>query len=149
MPMFGRNRRSPADPRSLSATVEEQDECWHVTWLGERNELPDLEAASLTEATDLAAKMAQALDTARGRPSGAVLSFAIYPRGAGNNALVYDVSGGPGQFKARDTQDSGQQVHAANLEELVAAARHQAWTDYAMLCWVRPLEELPTEQLEQ
>jgi hypothetical protein len=150
MPVFGRNRRSSADPRMI-AKVEEQDECWRVAWLGHgENKPPDYEAASLTEVTDLATARALAVYAAAGRrPPDAVLTFAIYPRGHGASVVFYEISGSPGQFKARYIEDGTRQVQAPNLDELVAAVRQQAGVDYAMLGWVRPMAELRTKWLEQ
>jgi hypothetical protein len=36
MPMFGRNRQSAGNAWSLSATVEEGEDGWRVTWFGGR-----------------------------------------------------------------------------------------------------------------
>lgn len=150
MPVFGRNRQPPADAWSLSADVEEEEACWRVTWFGNRrNEPPDFQAASLTEVTDLAATAALARYVAGPQPPGAVLGFAIYPRKSGKTGVLYDVSGRPGQFEARDVQASARQVQAASLEELVEAVRQQAGADIAMLRWVRPFAELPVECLEE
>jgi hypothetical protein len=150
MPLFGRNRQSPVDAWSLSANVEEEEECWRVTWFGNSgNQPPDFEAANLTEVTDVAATGALALYAAGPRPLGAVLAFAIYPRKPGKKGVLYDVSGSPGQFKARDMQNMAHQVDAANLEELIEAVRQQAGADIAMLRWVRPFAELPIEWLAQ
>jgi hypothetical protein len=146
MPVFGRKRQSPADPRALTATVEEQDECWRVTWLGDgNNEPPEYEAPSLTEVTELATAGVRAECALGRRTASAVLTFAIYPRGSAEEGLLYEISGSPGQFRARSVDDGARQVLAANLEDLVAAVRQEARPDYAMLCWVRPLAELATE----
>jgi hypothetical protein len=146
MPMFGRKRQSPADLRALTATVKERDECWRVSWLGDgSNEPPEYEATSLTEVIELATSGALAECALGRRTPGAILTFAIYPRGSGEEGLLYEISGRPGQFKARSVEDGARQVQAANLEELVAGVRQEARPDYAMLCWVRPLAELPTE----
>ena len=99
--------------------------------------------------TELATSGALA-ECAQGRRApGAVLTFAIYPRGSGEEGVLYEISGRPGQFKARSVENDARHVQAANLEELVAGVRLEARPDYAMLCWVRPLAELPTEWLEQ
>jgi hypothetical protein len=99
--------------------------------------------------TDLAATAALAMYAVGLRPPGAVLAFAIYPRKAGKKGVLYDVSGGPGQFKACDMQGSHPEVEAADLEQLVKAVRQNAGADIAMLRWVRPFEELPIEWREQ
>jgi hypothetical protein len=150
MPLFGRNRQSSVDEWSLSATVEEDEEGWHVSWFGDgKTQPPEFEGAGLTEVTDLAATAALALYAVGPKPPGALLGFAIYPRKAGKKGVLYDVSGGPGGFKARDMQGSHQEVGAADLEQLVEAIRQNAGADIAMLRWVRPFEELPIEWIEQ
>jgi hypothetical protein len=150
VPIFGRNRQSPAAGWSLSADVEEEEACWRVTWFGDRkNAPPEFEAATLTEVTDLAATAALALYAAGPQPRGSVLGFAIYPRRSGKTEILYDVSGSPGQFEARDMQTGASQVQAASLEELIEAVRQQAGPDIAMLRWVRPFTDLPAEWLEE
>lgn len=152
MPLFSRNRPPDTGAWSLSAYVEEEEEeeGWRVTWFGEtKTEPPELEAASLTEVTDIAATAALAMYSLGPKPPGAVLGFAIYPRKAGKKGVLYDVSGGPGQFKARDMQGSHQEVEAADLEQLVEAVRQNAGADIAMLRWVRPFAELPMEWIEE
>jgi hypothetical protein len=144
--VFGRNWRSPKDRFVLSANVQEQDECWHLTWLGDgRMTPPDYEAASLTEVTDLATAAALAAYRAGPRVRGAMLTFAIYPDGHGTREFLYKISGSPGRFKARCIEDDTRYVQAADLEQLIKAARRQAHTDYAMLIWIRPLEEFLAE----
>jgi hypothetical protein len=146
VPLFGRNRRALADPRALSANVQEQDECWRVTWLGDgENKLPEYEAASLTEVTDLATAGALAAYRTGHRPPGAVLTFVIFPRGYGTRELLYEISGTPGRLKARFIEDDTRQVEAPDLDQLIKAARQQAHTDYAFFSWVRPLADSPAQ----
>jgi hypothetical protein len=146
MPLFGRNRQPVADDPNLGGFVEEGDDGWRVSWdEGGGNNPPELQAASLTEVTDLATAAA----LARPRPSGGVLAFAIYPRKSGKKGVLYDVTSSPGQFTARDMQGSHREVGAANLDELLAEVRQQAGPDIAMLRWVRPFGELPSRGLEE
>jgi hypothetical protein len=150
MPLFGRNRQSPMEAWSLTANVEEGTDGWRVTWFGDgKTQPPEFEEAGLTKVTDLAARAALALYAVGPRPPGTVLGFAIYPRTAGKKGAMYDVSGGPGRFRARDMQGSQQEVEAADLEQLVEAVRQNAGADIAMLRWVRPFAELPTELPDQ
>jgi hypothetical protein len=145
MPLFGHNRRSRRDPRALFAIVQEQDECWRVTWPGDaENKPPDFEATSLTEVTDLATAEALAVYRAGRQTPGAILTFAIYPRGYGTSGHMYEISGSPGRLSARYIEDGTRQVEAADLEQLVKAVRRQAHTDYVMLSWVRPLADFPS-----
>ena len=78
----------------------------------------------------------------------AELQFAIYPCDYGNAALTFDVSGCPGSFTATNMfDDSGPDVSAGTLEELVAEVRRQPDGAAAMLRWPRPFAELPTAAL--
>jgi hypothetical protein len=149
MPLFGRKRASLEQEWCLSADVEEDEEGgWRVTWFGDSKGLPrQSEGATLTEATDTAATAALAVYSLGPQPPGAVLGFAIYPRTSGKNGALYDVSGCPGQFAAREMAGSDREVQAASLEDLVVAVRRQAGDEIAMLRWVRPFSELPAEPL--
>jgi hypothetical protein len=143
-------RRQRFETGSLTCMVSARDDGWQLTWVGEgRNEPPDFEADTLTEATDQAAAAALALYMVGPRPPGAELDFAIYPWDYGRNAAIYDVSGAPGQFRAKDIQGSDREVEADSLEGLVAAIRAQPGGDVAMLRWLRPFAELPAEWLDQ
>jgi hypothetical protein len=111
-------------------------------------EPPEFEAASLTEAVDQAATAALALWSARPPIPGAQLDFAIYPWRYGKNGAIYDIGGAGGHFTARDTMGSNSEVQAPSLAGLVEAVSHEPGGDAAMLRWVRPFAELPTDALE-
>jgi hypothetical protein len=116
MPVFDRNRQSAVTAWSLSATVEEGEEGWRVSWFGDgKTQPPEFEGAGLTEVTDLAATAALAMYAVGPRPLGAMLGFAISPLKVGKKGVLYDVSGGPGHFKARDMQGSHQEVESRRL----------------------------------
>jgi hypothetical protein len=54
--------------------------------------------------------------------SGATLQFAIYPWDYALNAPIYDISGTPGQFRARDIQGSDREITA------------ESWKDWSKPC---------------
>jgi hypothetical protein len=99
-------------------------------------------------ATGQAATAAPALWSTRPLVPGARPDFAIYPWRYGRNGAIYEISGGPGGFTARDTVGSNREVRAPGLEGLVEAVRREPGGDAAMLRWVRPSAELPTDALD-
>jgi hypothetical protein len=151
MPLFSRNRHRAPETGSITCIVSADEDGWHVSWIGEgSNEPPDFQpSGSLTEVTEQAAKAALALYEVSPKPPGAELQFAIYPWDYGADGAIYDVSGSPGLFKARDIQGSEREVEAESLEGLVEAVRHEPGGDIAMLRWIRPFAELPAEWLQQ
>ena len=148
MPRFGRGRSRPASGLLTGVISAKQDE-WEVFWIGEgRNEPQEFLAPSLTEAADQATTAALAMYVVGPMLPDAELQFAIYPWDYGKNAPMYDISALPGQFRARDIQGSDREITAESLEGLVAALRGEPSGDKAMLRWVRPFAELPTELLD-
>jgi hypothetical protein len=146
MPRFG--RRSHARPALLTGVISADDAEWEVFFVGDRMKEPArFTAASLTEAADQATAAALAMNMARPL-SGAALQFAIYPWDYALNAPIYDISGTPGQFRARDIQGSDREITAESLEGLVEALRTEPAVDRAMLRWERPFAALPTDALE-
>ncbi len=149
MPLF-RRKADPAAARMLTCLVFAKAGSWEVSWMSDstRKEPPEFEAASLTEAVDQAAAAAQTLWSTLPPIPGAEVDFAIYPWRYGRNGAIYDITGGPGGFTARDIQGSDREVRAASLEGLVEALSREPGGDVAMLRWVRPFAELPTQALE-
>jgi hypothetical protein len=149
MPLFGR-KTNPDIAGVLTCLVSAEDDAWAVSWMSDntRKEPPEFEAASLTEAVDQAATAALALWSVRPLVPGALLDFAIYPWRYGKNGAIYDISGRPGDFTARDIQGSNREVRASSLEGLVEAVSQQPGGDVAMLRWDRPFAELATDALE-
>jgi hypothetical protein len=78
----------------------------------------------------------------------AELQFAIYPWDYGKNASIHDISVLPAQFRARDILGSDREISAESLEGLVAALATEPSGDKAMLRWIRPFAEMPTEVLD-
>ena len=146
MPLCG--RKPSRNTWSVACLVSAERDGWQVSWIGEgKNEPAEFEAASLTEATDQAARAALALYAVGPRPPGADLQFAIYPWDYGRNGAIYDISGSAGKFKARGIVGSEREIAAESLEGLVAALRQEPRGDTAMLQWIRPFAGLPAEWL--
>jgi hypothetical protein len=150
-PAVSRNGHRAVKTGSIACLVSADEDGWRVSWIGEgSNEPPGFETpGSLTEVTGQAATAALALYEVGPKPPGAELAFAIYPWDYGKNGAIYDVSGGPGMFKAREFQGSEREVEAESLEGLVEAVRNEPGGDIAMLSWIRPFAELPAEWLQQ
>ncbi len=150
MPLF-RRKADPALARVLTCLVFAKSDSWEVGWMSDntKKEPPEFEAASLTEAVDQAATAAQALWSTLPPIPGAEIDFAIYPWPYGRNGAIYDISGGPGGFTARDIQGSDREVRAASLEALVETLSREPAGDIAMLRWRRPFADLPTEWLDE
>jgi hypothetical protein len=148
MPLFRRNS-DPDLARTLTCMLTAEDGVWAISWLSDntKKEPPEFEAASLTEAADQAATAALALWSTLPLIPGAQLDFAIYPRRHAKIGAIYDISGGPGDFTARQFQGSEREVRASSLEGLVEAVSQQPGGDIAVLRWVRPFAELPTDAL--
>jgi hypothetical protein len=151
MALFGRKYRSDDTAGLLTCMVSAEDDEWSISWLSDNTnkEPPEFEAASLTEAVDQAGTAALALWSTRFLIPGAQLDFAIYPWRYGKNGAIYDISGVPGGYTARDIVGSDREVQAPSLEGLVEAISHEPGGDVAMLRWVRPFAELPTAGLEE
>jgi hypothetical protein len=149
MPLFSR-KTNPELARTLTCMLFAGDGVWAINWMSDnaRKEPPEFEAASLTDAVEQAATAALALWSPRQLVPGARLDFAIYPWRYGKNGAIYDISGGPGDFTARDIVGSNREVRAPSLEGLVEAVGHEPGGDAAMLRWVRPFAELPTDALD-
>jgi hypothetical protein len=151
MALFGRKYRSNDLAGRLTCTLFAENDVWAISWMSDntKKEPPEWEAASLTEAVDEAATAALALWSNRFLVPGAQLDFAIYPWRYGRNGAIYDISGVPGDFTARDIVGSDREVRAPSLEGLVEAISREPGGDVAMLRWVRPFAELPTGGLEE
>jgi hypothetical protein len=149
MPLFPR-KTYPDLAGVLTCLLFAEHGVWAINWMSDntKKEPPEFEAASLTEAVDQAATAALALWSTRPPIPGARLDFAIYPWRYGRNGAIYEISGSPGGFTARDTVGSNREVQAPSLEGLVEAVSHEPGGDAAMLRWVRPFAELPTGALE-
>ena len=149
MPVF-RRKTSPDTAGLLTCMLFAEEGVWAINWMSDntRKEPPEFEAASLTEAVDQAATAALALWSTRPLIPGAQLDFAIYPWRYGKNGAIYDISGRPGDFTARDIMGSNRQVQAPSLEGLVDAVSQEPGGDAAMLRWVRPFADLPTDALD-
>lgn len=150
MPLF-RRKTNPAIAGVLTCLLFAEDGAWAINWMSDnaRKEPSEFEAANLTEAVDQAATAALALWSTRPLVPGAQLDFAIYPWRYGRNGAIYEISGGPGDFMARDTMGSDREVRASSLEGLVEAVSHEPGGEVAMLRLVRPFAELPSERLDQ
>jgi hypothetical protein len=147
MPLFRRNAHSMCN--LLTGVVSERRGKWEVFWIAEstRYEPRGFNAASLTEAADQATAAALAKYLTGSYVPDAELALAIYPWDYGKNAPMYDISGGPGEFRARDIQGSDREIAAESLEGLVAALSAEPSGNAAMLRWVRPFADLPAESL--
>ncbi len=146
MPIFGR-KTSPDTAGMLTCLITVEAGAWAISWMADntRNEPPEFEADSLTEAIDDATRAALALYVVGPQLPGAQLWFAIYPWPYGRHGAIYDISDSSGHFTARDIIGSNREVQASSLEGLVDAVGREPGGDVAMLQWVRPFAELPTE----
>lgn len=147
MPLFRRNAHSMCG--LLTGVVSERRGKWEVFWIAEstRYEPQTFTAAGLTEAADQATTAALAKYVTGSHVPDAELQLAIYPWDYGKNAPMYDISGGPGEFRARDIQGSDREIAAESLEGLVVALCAEPSGSAAMLRWVRPFAVLPPELL--
>jgi hypothetical protein len=148
MPQF-RRKTDPLVARSLTCMLTADRGVWAISWLSDdkKKEPPEFEAASLTEAADQAATAALALWSTLPFIPDAELDFAIYPRRRGEIAAIYEISGRPGDFTAREFQGRNREVRASSLDGLVEAVQEPGG-DMAVLRWVRPFAELPTDALD-
>jgi hypothetical protein len=147
MPLFRRNAHSMCG--LLTGVVSERRGKWETFWIAEstRYEPRPFIAASLTEAADQATTAALAKYVTGSYHPDAELQLTIYPWDYGKNAPMYDISGGPGEFRARDIQGSDREIAAESLEGLVVALSAEPSGSAAMLRWVRPFDALPPELL--
>lgn len=143
--MLGHNSQPPAKVADLiTGTVSRTEDGWLVLWWGDGATPGELTAPSLTEATSQASSAVAALYAASQPLPGAVLQFAIYPwDDSGEAALIYDISGGPGRFIARDMQGSERVLEGGALEDLVRRAEELPEAMTSMFRWIRPVAELP------
>ena len=127
----------------LTALVGPSKDGWSVTWIRVGETPRPLSAPTLTVAAEQAT--AAAAQRWQSRPSSATaeLKLVIYPtRDKRGPALL--ISGVPGNFTATD-REGGTTVHAATLEDLLAAA-HAAIDPAASgftFHWTRPIAALP------
>jgi hypothetical protein len=149
MPLF-RRKTDPLLARTLTCMLTAADGVWAISWLSDniKKEPPEFEAASLTEAVEQASTAALALWSTQPLIPDAQLDFAIYPRRGGKIDAIYEISGGPGDFTAREFQGSNREVRAPSLDGLVEAVSREPGGDAAVLRWVRPFAELPTDWLD-
>jgi hypothetical protein len=142
MPLFRRNVRRKCG--LLTGVVSERRGKWEIFWIAEstRYEPRQFSAASLTEVADQATTAALVKYMTGSYVPDAELQFAIYPWDYGRDAPMYDISGGPGEFRARDIQGSDREIAAESLEGLVVALSAEPSGSVAMLRWVRPFAAL-------
>ena len=129
-----------SDSALLTGIIRPGSPGWLVSWVTHGRSPRRLRAATLTSAIEQASEQAAKLYRHRPTMSDTELLLAIFP-GPYKGGPIFEISGEPGHFTARDTRGS-RTVHCATLEDL-AAARAEAMTGgQCMLVWKRPLAEL-------
>jgi hypothetical protein len=128
----------------ITAMVAPRRSGWEVSWASDGKTPREFSEQSLTGLVERAAQETAALYANQRQAAGAELQFAIYPwEGGGDIDVILDVSGGPGNYVARDIQGSGITFTAESLEELVSAAeRYVPDRNRAMFRWERKVSEL-------
>jgi hypothetical protein len=140
MALFGRRPR-PAG--LLTGLMSPEGAGWGVSWVSDGSRQPkSLRAGSLTEAVRQAVEAALACYRSGPPQPGAELQLALFPWLYGRDAPMYDISGGPGQYRARDIQGSDSEITAETLEGLVAALAREPGGNEAMLRWILPFAGL-------
>jgi hypothetical protein len=122
----------------------EKDGGWSAFFLGDGLKPPEVRAWTLTEVADQAAATVASLYARHPPVEGAELMLAMYPWDFRGGA-IFDVTGEPGSYSARDIQGSEALVHGATLEDLVSAV--ERLTDVprnrSMFRWIRSISSLP------
>jgi hypothetical protein len=116
---------------------------WMVTWAGDGLWPPRVAAATLTETADQTEAAVAALYAEYPPVPDAELQFVFYPWDY-KSGPIFDITGNPGDFTARDTKDGDRSVSGATLEDLVEAVRQRADVPDgdSMFRWIRKVASL-------
>lgn len=117
---------------------------WSVTWVCAGRAPDRVHAPSLSQAAAAATAEVAALFAAGALAAGAATEFqlAIYPWPY-HGGPIFEISGSPGDFTARDSNGSTASLHGATLEDLLTAAQRMPDGHGAMFRWARPVSALP------
>jgi hypothetical protein len=134
----------------ITGVVSSGVDGWSVTWTGGGPTPAPLHAESLSAAIGQASATVASLYASYPANPGAELQFAIYPWNY-QDGPIFDISGSPGRFGARDLENSLPAVGGATLEDLVAAVEQMpgAGPEHSMLRWVRQVSSVPTGEHER
>jgi hypothetical protein len=140
---LGGRDRGPGD--LITGVVSSRADSWQVIWAGDGAQPASLRAPSLSDAAEQASAVVAELYASLPPNPAAELQLAIYPWEY-RDGPIFDVSGSPGGFAARDLENSFPAVHGAALEDLVAAVEPMpgAGPGHCMFRWIRPVSALPT-----
>jgi hypothetical protein len=112
---------------------------WSVTWVCAGRVPAPIHAPSLSLAATVASATVASLFAHGTVDAATEFQLAIYPWPY-HDGPVFDITGGPGSFTARDGATS---VPGATLEDLIAAAQRMPAGHGAMFRWTRPVSALP------